>query len=115
MNRPPLFENALPMVEVRAAKISSKDPATMTPAQINKERKKIDELGGKVTDEMIAVGRGNERYNETHAKAMARDPDTLTAEWWRIEKRRLELRGEVHRRAGPRFLGDLQRIHKKRK
>lgn len=96
-------------------RLSSKDPATMTPGQINKEVEKIEDAGSKINREMLAAGRGNERYSDTQAILDGPNPDPLTVEWGRIESRRLMLKQEIRSRAGPNYYMDLQRIHKRRR
>lgn len=53
---------------VKSFTVSSKDPATMTNAEIKREKEKLDREMSKITDEMIAAGRGHERTDETFRK-----------------------------------------------
>lgn len=99
----------------RPARISITDPATMTPAAINKEVKALRDADSVVTGEMIAQGRGSERYSDTMAIFQGPNPDPLTVEWGNIALRLKALQDEKALRAGPRYVGDLQRIHKKRR
>ena len=46
--------------------IEGPDPATMTPAEINRELDRLGRLSQKITDEMIQAGRGHETAEKTH-------------------------------------------------
>jgi lysophospholipase L1-like esterase len=80
----------------RQLKLSSKDPAAMTPAQINTELDKLDKLDSALTDEMIAAGRGHERPSE-----YLRATDPLSVEMRDIFGRRTKLHNEIALRYGP--------------
>ena len=74
-----------------------KDPATMTASQINKELDALGKASSKITDEMIAAGRGRERPSETREMT---DPLSLKA--LTIWDRQMTLHSEIERRYGPR-------------
>lgn len=75
-----------------------RDPAGMTPAEINRELERIGAKESKLGSQMIAQGRGHERPSETVTK-----DDPLAQQYKALWQRRDELLGEVRRRAGPGF------------
>jgi len=78
------------------ANVAKKDPATMTAGQINKELDKIEKSDSKFTDEMIAAGRGGERYSDWSEKT-----DPLSLKMLANSERRYDLRREIELRYGP--------------
>ena len=76
-----------------------KVPAQMPAAAINRELDRIDVCRARLNEDLIAAGRGSERYSET----LAMDPskDLLTAYFQVLHERRADLMREVERRAGP--------------
>ena len=72
------------------------DPATMTPAQINRELDALDARRDRNTDAFIAAGRGEERPSE-----YLRKDDALSREARAIFDRSNALRAEIERRYGP--------------
>lgn len=81
-----------------ALKLGTKDPATMTAPQINKELDKLDQLSSETTDALIAAGRGTEMSSETFTKS-----DPLANDFKAIYHRRMALRIEVEQRYGGRI------------
>ena len=75
-----------------------KEPATMTPAQINNELNKIDSKVDKLTDRMIAGGRGSETIREIMQKN-----DKLSLDYAALINRRGELINEIELRTGRRM------------
>ena len=73
-----------------------KDPAEMTPAQINRELDALDRRRDRNTDAFIAAGRGEERPSEFLSK-----DDPLSREARSIYDRCYDLRAEIERRYGP--------------
>lgn len=73
-----------------------RDPADLTPAQINRELDALDRRRSRNTDAFIAAGRGEERQSEYLGK---RDP--LSREATEIFERQSALRAEIERRYGP--------------
>lgn len=78
------------------AKLSTTDPAEMTAGKVNKELDKLDELGSRLEDEMIAAGRGHEKPSE-----YLRASDPLAKKLQAIYARRSSLRMEIEFRYGP--------------
>lgn len=72
------------------------DPATMKASEINKELDSLDARSSKLTDRMIADGRGLERPSDTFTKV-----DPLALEVKAIYERRSDLRNEIEHRYGP--------------
>lgn len=68
----------------------------MTPGEINRELDRLDKERTKLSDEMIAAGRGDETAEET-----ARLDDPLARRWNRVADRQRDLHAEIVRRAGP--------------
>jgi hypothetical protein len=73
-----------------------RDPATMTPAQLNRELDALDRRRSRNTDAFIAAGRGEERPSEYLTKS-----DPLSREAREIFDRSSALRAEIERRYGP--------------
>lgn len=71
------------------------DPKAMTPGQINRELDRLDKESSKITDQLIAAGRGSERPSETRTKT-----DPLATEWKRVADRQYELHSEIKARYG---------------
>lgn len=82
--------------------VSTKDPATMTAGQINKERAALREHASKFGDKMIEAGRGHETPRDYHPKT-----DELSELGKTIDKRFMALRVEMDLRYGPGLIGDL--------
>lgn len=74
----------------------AKSPAVMTAGQINKELDALDKRRSKLLDEMIAAGRGTERWSETAVKT-----DELALRMIAVSDRTSALRYEITRRYGP--------------
>ena len=72
----------------------------MSAAAINSELDKLDKLSSKINDEMIAVGRGHERWSDTAGLNPA-TADDLTLAWQAVSSRRSDLRRQIERRMGP--------------
>jgi lysophospholipase L1-like esterase len=85
----------LPLM-LAAPKISTKDPATMTAGEINKELDKIDRIDSGITERFINAGRGHERPSEIRNMI-----DPLALEHNALADRRRDLRFEIERRYGP--------------
>jgi hypothetical protein len=83
----------------RSVKISSKDPGALTASQINAELDKLDAASSANGAEMIAAGRGYEKFTESIELAKAGDP--LAVERLSIADRHLSLQNEVSTRYGP--------------
>jgi hypothetical protein len=90
-------ESAPTAPKVKPSKISAVDPATLTAGAINKELDRLDEISDRLTDRMIAEGRGYERPSDYHRKT-----DPLSTEINRLSDRQGDLRNEIERRYGPR-------------
>lgn len=73
-----------------------RDPADLTPAQINRELDALDRRRSRNTDAFIAAGRGEERPSEYLSKE-----DPLSKEAREISDRMSALRNEIERRYGP--------------
>lgn len=73
-----------------------RDPADLTPAQINRELDALDRRRSRNTDAFIAAGRGEERPSEYLGK-----DDQLSREAREIFERQSALRSEIERRYGP--------------
>ena len=73
-----------------------KDPASMTPAQLNRELDALDARRSRNTDAFIAAGRGEERPSDYLGK-----DDALSREATEIYGRSCDLRREIERRYGP--------------
>lgn len=71
-------------------------PATMTAGQINKRLDQLDKESSKLTDEMIAAGRGYEKPSETFTKS-----DPLAERIKRNFNERTNLQREIEHRYGP--------------
>lgn len=89
-------EEAAELSGLGAARISKKDPKTLTATQINKELDKLDAESSKVNDALINAGRGSETFNETMKMT-----DPLAREFQAIAYRQSDLRVEIHGRYGP--------------
>ena len=87
---------------VDEARLSTKDPMTMTAAQINKELAKLDKASSKLTSSFIEAGRGHERFSDI---AKAKDP--LALEMVAVTNRQGVLRDEGKARYGPKLIGNL--------
>jgi hypothetical protein len=85
------------LTEVRALKLSNKDPATMTAGAINKERDKLRLMRSALTDEFIAAGRGHERPSDQESMS-----DLLVLRSRAVDARYDALSTEVEHRYGPR-------------
>ncbi len=72
------------------------DPATMTPAQINKELDKLGKESSHVNALLISDGRGNERPSEIRTKG-----DQLSLRWKANTDRMSILHQEIATRYGP--------------
>lgn len=84
------------------AKPALPDPATLTNAQINKEKEKLSEARDSITTRMIAAGRGTELSSETMQKS-----DPLAREFQEVVKRTQELNTEAGIRMGGTVYGAL--------
>jgi hypothetical protein len=73
-----------------------KDPAIMTAGQINRELDALDKQRSNANNFLIAVGRGDETFEETCCKT---DPASLV--FRAIVDRQSALRLEIGRRYGP--------------
>jgi hypothetical protein len=82
-------------VELDEAKISTKDPATMTAGQVNKEMKRLEDLSYGLTKELIAAGRGSERILTT---LELKDPLSLRVR--AVSDRKEALMSEIKARTG---------------
>mgnify|MGYP000997312859 CR=1 FL=1 len=90
-----IIDNA-PIGGLGAFKVSTKDPRTLTASQLNKELDKLDVEDSKITEKLIAAGRGHETYSET-----SKMTDPLSLEWNAIQDRMQWLRAERDIRFGP--------------
>ena len=88
--------------DVDEARISTKDPMTMTASQINTELAKLDAASSKLTSSFIEAGRGHERFSDI---AKAKDP--LALEMVAVTNRQGVLRDEGKARYGPKLIGNL--------
>lgn len=86
----------LAMQPLRAKRNPVKSPRDMTAGQINKRLDALDKLGSKYTDQMIAAGRGHERYSDWSVKT---DPLSLKA--LAVSQEYQTLQSEIRRRYGP--------------
>lgn len=89
--------------EAREKKISTKDPATMTGTQINKELDAIDAETEPMSSVFIEAGLGHVRYSDMPKAAEERGGDVLKL-WQRqsaLEQRRRALSIEIELRYGP--------------
>jgi len=82
------------------------NPATMTPAQINKALDQIDARSSRVTDAMIAAGFGHVRYSDVVAESFrclkTGEPlHPLFAETLALSDAGAALRNEIRARYGP--------------
>ena len=82
--------------KIPSSKISTKDPAAMTAAEINKELDKLNEQDSTLDSLMIEAGRGHERPSE-----YLRMTDPLSTELRKNSDRRQDLRIEIEMRYGP--------------
>lgn len=73
--------------------VSTKDPETMTPRQLEKEKDRIDERASKIASYMIALGRGEEKFSET-----AKRSDPVSLEYIALADRRRDLSTALERR-----------------
>lgn len=91
-------------------RISTKNPAAMTPSQVNKEMERLDKELSDITSKMSASGRGHEKFNDTVAKT-----DALSLRYRAAARRLHDLRQEIIARVGPsgRY-GSMPRTAKKR-
>ena len=80
-------------------KISKKDPAIMSAAQINKELDGLDETSSILTSLMIELGRGYELFSETRQKY---GEDWLSTTYCDVSDRFSSLLNEIERRFGSR-------------
>jgi hypothetical protein len=81
-------------------KISKKDPAIMSAAQINKELDGLDETSSILTSLMIELGRGHELFSETRKKY---GEDWLSTTYCDVVDRFSSLLNEIERRVGSRM------------
>jgi hypothetical protein len=72
------------------------DPSTMSARDINAELDRLDRESSKANQEMIAAGRGNEKWSETLTKS-----DPLAKRSIAIHDRLNKLRSEIAARYGP--------------
>lgn len=79
-----------------AARLSRKQPALMTAAEINRELDRLDRQRRRLTDEFIEAGRGRETASETQKL-----DDPLARRWNAITGRAYDLRNEITLRYGP--------------
>lgn len=79
----------------------------MQAGAINAELDRLEKLSSKVSDKLIAAGRGYERSSDTWAMNPA--DDALTLEWQAVSARRDDLRHEIARRMGPGHYSRLPR------
>lgn len=93
-----------------AGKISGKDVAAMTGAEINKEMAAIDQRISDLTEFNIADGRGHERFSDIVERANAGGDSHATARV-ALSQRRQELRAELEERQ--RYHGSDKRIVRK--
>lgn len=70
--------------------------AVMTPGQINKRLDQLDKKSSKLTDALIAAGRGHEGYGD-----MLRKKDPLALHGRYLYSRSTSLHNEIARRYGP--------------
>jgi hypothetical protein len=82
--------------KIPSFKISLKDPATMTAAEINKELDKLQGQSSVLGSAMIEAGRGHERPSE-----YLKMTDPLAMELRKNSDRRYALRVEIELRYGP--------------
>jgi hypothetical protein len=90
------WKKALSEATVR---VGTADPATLTPAQLNRELDLLDQEGTRLNDAMLAAGR-DERGSEVRAKA-ARGGDPLAQAIVAVWDRATKLRDEIATRYGP--------------
>jgi len=81
-----------------AFKLSTKDPGTMTAAEINKELDKLENVSSEMIDKFIAMGRGD--WTPTDQAFAAGKGDGLSAQYLALTDRQNDLRVEVTRRYG---------------
>jgi hypothetical protein len=72
------------------------DPAVMSWRQINTELDKLDRETSRITDELLAAGRGDEKPSETLRKT-----DPLSSRFQNTADRQARLRTEIETRYGP--------------
>lgn len=79
-------------------KLSTKDPMTMRPAEIEKELKTLSDYDSKLGDWFIDNGRGHEKYSDSRVLAAKGDP--AAAMRLALADRFGELRDEIRARTG---------------
>jgi hypothetical protein len=82
--------------EKNPMRVSNKDPGEMSASQINTELDRLSAEDSKVNSELIAAGRGHEKYWDILKK-----DDPLSRKALALVSRRHKLMIEVERRAGP--------------
>lgn len=85
--------------EAKPFKLSTKDPATMTPAEINREKDKLSVASSELTDKFIEMGRGHWRQSDIRAEAAK--GDELSKQSVAITDRQQDLTVEIELRYGP--------------
>ena len=80
-------------------RVSKKDAKKMTAAQINNELDSLEKVSFELTDLMIELGRGWEKFSETYKK---RGEDWLSTIYCDVVDRLGTLRNEIEMRFGSR-------------
>jgi hypothetical protein len=93
------YESVDDLDEARAFKLSTKDPATMTPAEINREKDKLSAASSALTDKFIEMGRGH--WKQSDIRAEAEKGDELSKQSVAISDRQQDLSIEIELRYGP--------------
>lgn len=93
------YESVDDLDEARAFKLSTKDPATMTPAEINREKDKLSAASSELTDKFIEMGRGH--WKQSDIRAEAEKGDELSKQSVAISDRQQDLSIEIELRYGP--------------
>lgn len=94
------FDGTLKRLKINPAKPVSE----MSAAEINKALDQLDKQDSKFTSEMIAAGRGNERFSDWSKK-----DDALAQYGLKLFRQRMDLKAEMERRYGPKVPSRLPR------
>lgn len=89
-------EAGLHLQEAAVKLLTQDDVERMTAGQINKALDRLEKESSKITDELIAAGRGNQRPSE-----MRNLTDPLSLRYWSVASQQQLLRDEVTARYGP--------------
>ena len=94
------------------AKVSTVDPATMTPSALNAEYATLDKKSSALNDALIAAGRGHDLPDDLYVAARTGDP--LSTDYVTLQTRRHALQSEAEYRGGPTARFPLARKFKRR-